>query len=69
MVSWCELHIVYCLGLYVVSSSLQLILRDNDIADVPSTLDACVKLKTLHLQGNQINVVPPELGTFILVDC
>ena len=40
----------------------QLIIRDNDIVDVPTTIHACTKLKTLQLQGNQINILPPELG-------
>ena len=43
---------------------LQLILRDNDIDSIPLSVDACEKLKTLHLQGNQINVVPPDFGKY-----
>ena len=40
----------------------QLVLRDNNITDVPAEVSKCSNLKTLHLQFNQINVVPPELG-------
>lgn len=47
------------------SSSLsvsQLVLRDNAIVEVPKELGKCVKLKTLHLQGNQIMALPVEFG-------
>ena len=43
----------------------QLVLRDNDISEVPKTIYRCAKLKTLHLQVNQINVLPPELSECI----
>ena len=39
-------------------------LRDNDISEVPKTIYRCAKLKTLHLQVNQINVLPPELSMY-----
>ena len=48
---------------------LQLVLRDNNITDVPAEVSKCSNLKTLHLQFNQINVVPPELGTYVIVVC
>ena len=40
----------------------QLVLRDNDITVVPKEIYGCTKLKTLHLQVNQLNVLPPELS-------
>ena len=43
---------------------IQLVLRDNDISEVPKTIYRCAKLKTLHLQVNQINVLPPELSMY-----
>ena len=47
-----------------VSLYPQLVLRDNAIVEVPKELGKCIKLKTLHLQGNQIMAVPLELGNF-----
>ena len=41
--------------------SFQLVLRDNDIVEVPKDIYKCQKLNTLYLQVNQINVLPPEL--------
>ena len=41
---------------------LQLVLRDNDIVEIPKEIYKCQKLKTLHLQVNQINVLPPEIS-------
>ena len=32
------------------------------VTEVPTTLDACAKLTTLHLQGNEINIAPHEFG-------
>ena len=52
---------LYTHALYPSSVS-QLVLRDNDISEVPKELHACAKLVTLHLQSNQINVLPPELS-------
>lgn len=54
---------IIVIQLVLIPIIVQLILRDNDIADVPATIHGCVKLSTLQLQGNQINVIPPEMGT------
>ncbi len=40
----------------------QLVLRDNDIQTIPKELYKCTRLVTLHLQVNQINVLPPEIS-------
>ena len=40
----------------------QLILRDNAIGEVPKDLFKCVKLKALHIQTNQINILPPDMS-------
>ena len=40
----------------------QLVLRDNAIVEVPREVSKCLKLKTLHLQGNQIMALPLEIG-------
>ena len=42
--------------------TIQLVLRDNDIETVPKGIYKCTRLKTLHLQVNQINVLPPEIS-------
>ena len=41
---------------------LQLVLRDNDIVEVPADIYKCQRLRTFHLQVNQINVLPPEIS-------
>ena len=52
--SYLKIHIMYY-------AFLQLVLRDNDIVEVPREIYKCQKLKTLFLQVNQINILPPEL--------
>ena len=37
-------------------------LRDNQIKEVPPELAYCSDLQQLHLQMNQINVLPVEFG-------
>lgn len=45
----------------------QLVLRDNDIDTVPKGLYKCTRLRTLHLQVNQINVLPPEISKSLYI--
>ena len=40
----------------------QLVLRDNQIKEVPPEIAYCSNLQQFHLQVNQINVLPVELG-------
>jgi hypothetical protein len=54
---------------YLLQTNLQiLVLRENDIIDLPKQLGACQKLKELHIQGNRLQVIPPELGALDLID-
>lgn len=43
--------------------SLQLSLRDNDLISLPKEIGDLAHLKELHIQGNRLTVLPPELGT------
>lgn len=42
---------------------LQLSLRDNDLISLPKDIGDLGQLKELHIQGNRLTVLPPELGT------
>lgn len=41
----------------------QLSLRDNDLISLPKDIGDLGQLKELHIQGNRLTVLPPELGT------
>lgn len=41
----------------------QLSLRDNDLISLPKEIGDLAQLKELHIQGNRLTVLPPELGT------
>lgn len=45
-----------------VSLSFQLSLRDNDLISLPKEIGDLAQLKELHIQGNRLTVLPPELG-------
>ena len=36
--------------------------RDNDLISIPKELGSLKKLKELHIQGNRLTVLPPEIG-------
>ena len=40
----------------------QLVLRDNDLFSLPKEIGNLGRLKELHIQGNRLTVLPPELG-------
>ena len=40
----------------------QLSLRDNDLLSIPKEVGELTKLKELHIQGNRLTVLPPEIG-------
>jgi len=42
--------------------SFQLVLRHNRLRYIPKELARLVQLKELHIQQNQINVLPPAFG-------
>ncbi len=42
---------------------VQLSLRDNDLISLPKEIGELAQLKELHIQGNRLTVLPPELGT------
>lgn len=41
----------------------QMSLRDNDLISLPKEIGDLAQLKELHIQGNRLTVLPPELGT------
>lgn len=41
---------------------MQLVLRDNDIVELPKEIGELARLRELHIQGNRLSVLPPELG-------
>lgn len=52
-----------CLSFLFVSF-LQLSLRDNDLISLPKEIGELAHLKELHIQGNRLTVLPPELGIY-----
>ena len=47
---------------------LQLVLRENDLIELPKELAELTRLRELHVQGNRLTFLPPELGmlTYLL---
>jgi len=41
-------------------------LRDNDLISLPKEIGELTQLKELHIQGNRLTVLPPELGNLDL---
>ena len=40
----------------------QLVLRDNDLIELPKEIGELTRLRELHIQGNRLTVLPPEIG-------
>lgn len=43
---------------------LQLVLRENDLVELPKEIGELTRLRELHIQGNRLTVLPPELGMY-----
>lgn len=41
---------------------MQLVLRENDLVELPKEIGDLVRLRELHIQGNRLTVLPPEIG-------
>lgn len=41
-------------------------LRDNDLVALPKEMGHLARLRELHIQGNRLAVLPPELGALDL---
>lgn len=39
-------------------------LRENDLISLPREVGELQRLRELHIQGNRLTVLPPELGRF-----
>jgi Leucine-rich repeat (LRR) protein len=44
------------------------VLRDNDLVELPKEIGELSRLRELHIQGNRLSVLPPELG-MLAVSC
>ena len=40
-----------------------LAIRDNEITEVPQEIGELINLRELHLQGNRLQVLPPQVRT------
>ena len=43
-----------------------MVLRDNDLIMLPAELGMLTKLRELHIQGNRLAILPPEIGALDL---
>lgn len=50
----------------VIIILLQLVLRENDLIDIPKEIGFLPRLRELHIQANRLTVLPPELGNLDL---
>lgn len=39
-------------------------MRENDIIDLPKEIGELTRLRELHVQGNRLSILPPEIGNF-----
>lgn len=46
---------------------LQLVLRDNDLVELPPELGELADLNELHLQNNRLTALPPSLGMYYVI--
>lgn len=46
----------------VNTNIIQLVLRDNDLIALPKEIGELTRLRELHIQGNRLTVLPPEMG-------
>lgn len=37
-------------------------MRENDLIDLPKEIGELTRLRELHVQGNRLTILPPELG-------
>lgn len=37
-------------------------LRENDLIDLPKEIGELSRLRELHIQGNRLTILPPEIG-------
>lgn len=42
--------------------TFQLVLRENDLIELPKEIGELARLRELHIQGNRLTVLPPEIG-------
>lgn len=47
----------------LIKLELQLVLRENDLIELPKEIGELTRLRELHIQGNRLTVLPPEIGT------
>ncbi|NXA71863.1 RSU1 protein, partial [Thryothorus ludovicianus] len=66
-------HFLYLVCSRLSEKSLPLVtcphvlsLRDNDLISLPKEIGELTQLKELHIQGNRLTVLPPELGNLDL---
>lgn len=45
---------------------MQLVLRENDLIDIPKEIGELSRLRELHIQGNRLTLLPPEIGNLDL---
>jgi Leucine-rich repeat (LRR) protein len=43
---------------------MQLVLRENDLVELPKEVGDLSRLRELHIQGNRLTVLPPEIGKY-----
>ena len=41
-------------------------LRENDLIELPKEIGELSRLRELHIQGNRLTILPPELGNIDL---
>ncbi|EEB10596.1 Ras suppressor protein, putative [Pediculus humanus corporis] len=45
----------------------QLVLRENDLIEIPKEIGELTRLRELHIQGNRLTLLPPEIGNLDLL--
>lgn len=42
-------------------------LRENDLIELPKEIGELSRLRELHVQGNRLTIIPPEIGNLDMV--
>lgn len=44
-----------------------MVLRENDLIELPKEIGEMSRLRELHVQGNRLTILPPEIGNLELI--
>lgn len=62
LIDYSEHSIIINSHLMAILILIQLVLRENDLIALPKEVGELSRLRELHIQGNRLTILPPEVG-------